>query len=52
MGDKFEMLSNTKLDDRDILKLVELFPSQMSEFLVEYLIANIGQFSIAILSFS
>ena len=40
MGDKFEMLSNTKLDDRDILKLVELFPSQMSEFLVEYLIAN------------
>lgn len=40
IGGEFEVLSNTMLDERDIFKLVELFPSQMSEYLVQYLIAN------------
>jgi|TARA_R100000789_G_C3017689_1_gene152786 hypothetical protein len=40
VGSEFEFLANTVLDDRDIVRLVELFPSQMSEFLVQYLIAN------------
>ena len=40
IGGEFEMLANTVLDERDIFKLVELFPSQMAEYLVQYLIAN------------
>jgi hypothetical protein len=40
IGDEMEMLVETKLKDTDIMKLVNLFPSQMSEYLVEYLIAN------------
>ena len=40
VGKEFEILADTKLNERDIIKLVELFPSQMSEFLVQYLIAN------------
>lgn len=40
VGDKFELLSDTKLDEKHIISLVELFPFQMSEFLVEYLIAK------------
>ena len=40
IGGEFEMLANTILDERDIFKLVELFPSQMAEYLVQYLIAN------------
>ncbi len=40
IGGEFEMLANTILDERDILKLVKLFPSQMAEYLVDYLVAN------------
>jgi len=40
VGKEFELLANTVLNDKDIVKLIELFPSQMSEFLVQYLIAN------------
>tara|TARA_Y100000310_G_scaffold293078_1_gene322398 strand:+ start:147 stop:923 length:777 start_codon:yes stop_codon:yes gene_type:complete len=40
VGDEFEMLANTLLNEKDIMKLVKLFPSQMSEYLVQYLIAN------------
>ena len=39
-GEEFEMLANTLLNEKDIVKLVQLFPSQMSEYLVQYLIAN------------
>ena len=34
------MLANTILDEKDIVKLVGLFPSQMATYLVQYLIAN------------
>jgi hypothetical protein len=40
IGDEFDMLVNTKLRESDIMKLVKLFPSQMSEYLVDYLVAN------------
>ena len=40
VGLDFEILADTKLKETDIMKLVELFPSQMSEYLVQYLIAN------------
>jgi len=40
IGDEFDTLVNTKLKEDDILKLIDLFPSQMSEFLVDYLVAN------------
>ena len=40
VGNEFELLADTKLDEKHIVKLVELFPSQMSQFMVEYLIAN------------
>tara|TARA_R110002020_G_scaffold256273_2_gene469917 strand:- start:20019 stop:20804 length:786 start_codon:yes stop_codon:yes gene_type:complete len=40
VGNDFELLEDTKLDEKHIVKLVELFPSQMSQFIVEYLIAN------------
>lgn len=39
-GQQFELLADTKLDEKHIMKLVEMFPSQMSQFLVEYLIAR------------
>jgi hypothetical protein len=40
VGDKFELLSDTQLNEKHIIKLVEMFPFQMSEFLVQYLIAQ------------
>lgn len=40
MAEGFEILSDTEMNERDIFKLVKLFPSQMSEFLVQYLIAH------------
>ena len=40
VGKEFELLAETKLNDDHIIKLIEMFPSQMSEFLVEYLIAR------------
>tara|TARA_R100000152_G_C6781543_1_gene216267 strand:+ start:6018 stop:6812 length:795 start_codon:yes stop_codon:yes gene_type:complete len=40
MANEFELLSDTSLNERHIMKLVELFPTQMSEFIVQYLIAN------------
>ena len=40
VGDKFELLSDTQLDEKHIISLVEMFPFQMSEFLVQYLIAQ------------
>jgi len=39
-GEEFELLADTQLDDKHIVKLVEMFPSQMSEFLVSYLISR------------
>ena len=40
VGKEFELLAETKLDEKHIIKLVEMFPSQMSQFLVEYLVAR------------
>ena len=40
IGEEFELLANTVIDDKHIMKLVEMFPSQMLEFMVDYLIAN------------
>lgn len=40
LADDFEMLSDTKLNENHIVKLIELFPTQMSEFLVQYLISK------------
>ena len=40
VGKEFEILANTKLNEKHIIKLVELFPFQMSEYLVQYLVAN------------
>ena len=40
IGGDFDMLANTILDEKDIVKLVGLFPSQMATYLVQYLIAN------------
>tara|TARA_R100001244_G_scaffold129960_1_gene101783 strand:+ start:913 stop:1698 length:786 start_codon:yes stop_codon:yes gene_type:complete len=40
LADSFEMLSDTKLNENHIVKLIELFPTQMSEFLVQYLISK------------
>ena len=39
-GEKLPLLKETKLKEKDLLKLIELFPSTMSEFLTQYLIAN------------
>ena len=40
VGEEFELLADTALDDKHIMQLVELFPSQMSQFLFDYLIAR------------
>lgn len=40
VGSEFELLADTKLDEKHIVKLVEMFPSQMSTFMVEYLVAR------------
>ena len=40
VGSEFELLADTALDDKHIMQLVELFPSQMSQFLFDYLIAR------------
>lgn len=40
MSHKFKLLSDTKLKENHTLKLIELFPTQMSEYLVDYLVAQ------------
>ncbi|MBC8299862.1 MAG: DUF932 domain-containing protein [Pelagibacterales bacterium] len=40
VGEDFPSLKEKKLNEKHILGLVELFPSTMSEFMVDYLIAN------------
>ena len=39
-GKKLPLLKETKLNQKHIIKLIELFPSTMSEFITQYLIAN------------
>ena len=39
-GKKLPLLKDTKLKQTHIIKLIELFPSTMSEFITQYLIAN------------
>ena len=39
-GEDFPILLETKIKDKDILNVVKLFPSTMSEFIVQYLVAN------------
>jgi len=39
-GKEFPLLKDTKLRQTHIIKLIELFPSTMSEFITQYLIAN------------
>ena len=40
VGEEFPMLKDKKLKQKHIIKLIELFPSTMSEFITQYLIAN------------
>ena len=40
VGEEFPILKDTKLKQSHIIKLIELFPSTMSEFITQYLIAN------------
>ena len=39
-GKEFPLLQDTELKQAHIIKLIELFPSTMSEFITQYLIAN------------
>jgi len=39
-GKEFPLLKDTELRQTHIIKLIELFPSTMSEFITQYLIAN------------
>ena len=38
--DDFPLLCDTKIQENHIIKAIELFPSTMSEFIVQYLVAN------------
>ena len=39
-GKDFPILCDTKVREKHIVKMIELFPSTMSEFIVQYMIAN------------
>jgi hypothetical protein len=40
VGENFPKLKETELEEKHIVKLIELFPSTMSEYMVDYLVAN------------
>ena len=40
VGEEFPMLKDKKLKQKHIVELIKLFPSTMSEFITQYLIAN------------